>query len=194
MNYKSRPKINSKIIFNNIPKGTKNVLVIGNNNSDIIEILRVKGINFDESNSCDEQEILDYLSYIDDNKFEVIILNLELSNFCKIRKIIEAVVAKSVYALIRFRNNNHNNKITKKEKINNIIKVDKIAIIKKVYGRKNFITENVILKYFTYYTVYFITKNKLGLNYELSLTNKIKKFFLQKREIINNTTCNKYGK
>ena len=38
--YKSRPKINPKIIFNYLLPDTKKALIIGNNNSDIIEILK----------------------------------------------------------------------------------------------------------------------------------------------------------
>ena len=194
MYYKSRPKINSKIIFNNMPRGTKNALIIGNNNSDIIEILKLREIAFDELISVDEMEIINFLSYLEDKKYEVIILNLEMCNFYKIRKIIEMLITKSFYSIVRFRNNNHDNKITKKKKINNIIKVDRINIIKKFYGRKNFVFVNPLFKYFSYYTVYFLTKNKLGLNFELSMNDKIKKYFLRGREALNNITCKKYGK
>ena len=44
--YKSRPKINPKIIFNYLLPDTKKALIIGNNNSDIIEILKQKRITF----------------------------------------------------------------------------------------------------------------------------------------------------
>ena len=46
--YKSRPKINPKIIFNYLLPDTKKALIIGNNNSDIIEILKQKRITFSQ--------------------------------------------------------------------------------------------------------------------------------------------------
>ena len=52
--YKNRPKINPKIIFNYLLPDTKKALIIGNNNSDIIEILKQKRITFSENRNIKE--------------------------------------------------------------------------------------------------------------------------------------------
>lgn len=176
INYRSRPKINSKIIFNNIPSNTKNALVIGENSSDIIEVLKTKKISLDEFVEKDERKILNFLDTYEDNKFEVIILNLELCDFQNISAIISTLINKSSYSVVRFRNNNHNEKITKKTLINNIIKQQSISVFKKIFGKKNKISNNILFKPFAYYTVYFITKNTYAINFSLSPLDKIKKF------------------
>jgi len=182
--YKSRPKINSKIIFNSIPVNTKNALVIGENSSDIIEVLKSKKISTEEFQEKNEPKILNFLNKYEDNKFEVIILNIELSDFHDIKTIISTLINKSNYSVIRFRNNNHNKKITKKTLINNIIKKQNISIFNKVFGKKNKISSSIFFKPFAYYTVYFITKNTYAINFGLSPLEKIKKFLnLSNKEI-----------
>lgn len=174
-NYKHRPKINPKIIFNNVENNTSNALIIGENNSDIIEILISKNVKFDEIVEKNEIKILKSLEEFEDDKFEVIIFNLELSNFHNIQLIISKLIQKSNYSIVRFRNNDHGRKKTKKSIINNIIKQENIKVFKKVFGRKNRISESILFKPFAYYTVYFITKNTYAVNFELSLVEKIKK-------------------
>lgn len=191
INYKSRPKINSKIIFNNILDNTKNALVIGENDSDIIEILKSKKISVDEFIEKDETKILNFLYTHEDNKFEVIILNFELCDFQNISTIISTLINKSNYSVIRFRNNNHDKKTTKKTLINNIIKQQKINIFKKIFGKKNKISSSILFKPFAYYTVYFITKNTYAINFGLSPLDKIKKFLSLPNKEINLTFKNK---
>lgn len=186
-NYNSRPKINSKIIFNNIPKNTKNALVIGNNSSDITEVLKSKGIIFDELSENNETKILKFLNEYDDNKFEVIILNLELSDFHNINVVISTIIKKSNYSVIRFRNNNHNKKTTKKVLINNIIKQQNISVFKRVFGKKNKISNSIFFKPFAYYTVYFITKNTYAINFGLSPLEKIKRLIASPSKEVNLT-------
>ncbi|MDD2839766.1 MAG: hypothetical protein PHY80_01375 [Rickettsiales bacterium] len=187
INYKSRPKINSKIIFNNVPKNTKNALVIGENSSDIIEVLKSKKITTSEFTENDEKKILNFLNKHEDNKFELIILNSELCDFQDINTIISTLINKSNYSVIRFRNNNHNKKITKKTLINNIIKQQKISIFKKIFGKQNKISNSIIFKPFAYYTVYFITKNTYAINFVLTPLEKIKSFLNISSEKINLT-------
>ncbi|HSQ97954.1 MAG TPA: hypothetical protein VLL98_04510 [Rickettsiales bacterium] len=177
-NYKRRSKINPKIIFNNILKNTQNALVIGENNFDIVEVLKSKNIILKELEENKENKIINSLENFEDNKFEVIILNLELSNFEDIKSIILNLINKSNYCVIRFRNNNHDEKITKKVLINKIIKDENIKIFKKIFGKQNKISNSIFFKPFAYYTVYFITKNTYATNFELSLMERIKSFII----------------
>lgn len=174
--YKTRSKINSKIIFNEVSEKTKNALVIGNNNMDLIEVLKLKKISTTEFNETNEKELINFLSNLEENKFELIILNYELSNFYNIKCIIDKIVEKSNYSVIRFRNNNHNGKQTKKKLINRILKKENINIFKKVYGKMNTISSCILFKPFAYYSVYFISKDKYATNTILSPINKIKSY------------------
>ncbi len=179
MSYNDRPKINPKIIFNNVDSNIDNALIIGNNNSDIVEILKSKKIDVEEFQNNKEKEILDFLNSKENNKYNVIIFNFELSNFHRLRIIINALLAKSNYCIIRFRNHNvSNTKITKKDRIYKIINIEKINVLKKFYSKKNFVSKSILFKPFSYYTVYFITKDKPALNFELSFIGKIKKILL----------------
>ncbi len=182
MNYNERPKINPKIIFNNIDSSVKTALIIGKNNSDIVEILKSKKVNIDEFQKDNEKEIINFLNDKEDNTYDIIILNFELSNFHKIRIIINLLIDKSLCSIIRFRSHNVNKtKITKKDKIDKIIKVENINIIRKFYAKQNFVSKSIFFKPLSYYTVYFITKNKLALNFEPSYTDKIKNILLYKK-------------
>lgn len=182
-NYKHRPKINPKIIFNNINKEVRSVLIIGNDNSDVLELLKFKNIPNKEFLEIKEINIINFLLDQEDNKFDLIIFNLELSNFFKIKQIIELLLKKGSRVVIRFRNKNHGkHKTTKRKIINQIIKKDKITILEKIYSKYNFFSECFLFKPFAYYTVYFITKNDLALNFELSFFNKLKKIIFLKRE------------
>lgn len=175
-NYKTRSKINSKIIFNEISENTKSALVIGNNNSDLVEVLKLKKVPVQEFNETNEKELINFLNNLDENKFELIILNYELSNFYNIKFIIDKIVEKSSYGVIRFRNNNHNGKQTKKKLINKILKKDNINIFKRIYGKMNIVSSCILFKPFAYYSVYFISKNKYATNTILSPINKIKNY------------------
>lgn len=178
-NYKTRPKINSKIIFYHLLPNTKNALIIGNNNSDILEILKQKKISSTECREMDENNIISFLENKKDKSLDCIILNLELCNFHKLKAILSLLVRKSNYALIRFRNHNiSSNKVTKKKRIEKIIYKEKIDVIKKFYGKKNFVCSCFPFKFFSYYTVYFIQRDQLMVTYEISLTEKLKKFIL----------------
>mgnify|MGYP004587420777 CR=1 FL=1 len=197
-NYKSRPKINPKIIFDYLLPDTKKALIIGNNNSDIIEILKQKRIAFFENRTVEEKQLIEYLETLQNKEFSVIILNLELCNYHKINTILKLLVDKSSYSIIRFRNHNVNVlKVSKKKRIKKLIRRYNINIIKKFYGRKNYIYRNFLFSRITYYTVYFITRDTVHLNYEISFTEKIKNFLLSFRKesvrlIINKKNC--YGK
>ena len=174
-NYKSRPKINPKIIFDYLLPDTKKALIIGNNNSDIIEILKQKRIAFFENRKVEEKQLIEYLETLQNKEFSVIILNLELCNYHKINTILKLLVDKSSYSIIRFRNHNVNVlKVSKKKRIKKLIRRYNINIIKKFYGRKNYIYRNFLFSRITYYTVYFITRDTVHLNYEISFTEKIK--------------------
>lgn len=196
MNYNSRPKINSKIIFNHVPENTKNVLIIGENNSDIVEIIKQKKIKFDELHSGDEREILNYLSEKQDKKISIIILNLELCNFANIEKIINAVTDKSEYSIIRFRNKTKKSKVSKRKKICGILNSNRINILKKFYSKKNFVSSSLLFKPFSYYSVYFISRDKPALNHEPSFVEKIKNLILSKKEMTKLAIMKKvkYGK
>ena len=184
--YKNRPKINPKIIFNYLLPDTKKALIIGNNNSDIIEILKQKRIAFSENRNIKEKQLIEYLETLQNKEFSIIILNLELCNYNRINKILKLLVDKSNYSIIRFRNHNANTlKVSKKKKI------------KKFYGRKNYICNSFLFSYIAYYTVYFITRDAIHLNYEVSFIEKIKNLLLSlKKEsirlIIRKKNC--YGK
>lgn len=197
-NYKSRPKINPKIIFDYLLPDTKKALIIGNNNSDIIEILKQKRIAFFENRTVEEKQLIEYLETLQNKEFSVIILNLELCNYHKINTILKLLIDKSSYSIIRFRNHNVNVlKVSKKKRIKKLIRRYNINIIKKFYGRKNYIYRNFLFSRITYYTVYFITRDTVHLNYEISFTEKIKNFLLSFRKesvrlIINKKNC--YGK
>lgn len=184
--YKSRPKINPKIIFDYLLPDTKNALIIGNNNSDIIEILKQKRIAFFESRKVEEKQLIEYLETLQNREFSVIILNLELCNYHKINTILKLLVDKSNYSIIRFRNYNINTlKVSKKQRIKKIINKYKINVLKKFYGKKNYICKSFLFSHIAYYTVYFITRDVIHLNYEISFTEKIKNFFLSlKKESI----------
>lgn len=175
-NYKTRSKINSKIIFNKVSEKTKSALVIGNNNSDLVEVLKLKNVPVKEFNETNEKELINFLNNLDENKFELIVLNYELSNFYNVKCIIEKIVEKSNYSIIRFRNNNHNGKQTKKKLINKILKKDNINIFKRIYGKMNIVSSCILFKPFAYYSVYFISKNKYATNTILSPINKIKNY------------------
>ena len=196
--YKSRPKINPKIIFNYLLPDTKKALIIGNNNSDIIEILKQKRIAFSENRNIKEKQLIGYLETLQNKEFSIIILNLELCNYNRINKILKLLVDKSNYSIIRFRNHNANNlKVSKKKKIKKLINRYKINIIKKFCGRKNYICNSFLFSYIAYYTVYFITRDAIHLNYEVSFIEKIKNILLSlKKEsirlIIRKKNC--YGK
>ena len=196
--YKSRPKINPKIIFNYLLPDTKKALIIGNNNSDIIEILKQKRITFSENRNIKEKQLIEYLETLQNKEFSIIILNLELCNYNRINKILKLLVDKSNYSIIRFRNHNANTlKVSKKKKIKKLINRYKINIIKKFYGRKNYICNSFLFSYIAYYTVYFITRDAIHLNYEVSFIEKIKNLLLSlKKEsirlIIRKKNC--YGK
>ncbi len=85
------------------------------------------------------------------------------------------MVDKSNYSIIRFRNHNANTlKVSKKKKIKKLINRYKINIIKKFYGRKNYICNSFLFSYIAYYTVYFITRDAIHLNYEVSFIEKIR--------------------
>ena len=196
--YKSRPKINPKIIFNYLLPDTKKALIIGNNNSDIIEILKQKRIAFSENRNIKEKQLIEYLETLQNKEFSIIILNLELCNYNRINTILKLLVDKSNYSIIRFRNHNANTlKVSKKKKIKKLINRYKINIIKKFYGRKNYICNSCLFSYIAYYTVYFITRDAIHLNYEVSFIEKIKNILLSlKKEsirlIIRKKNC--YGK
>ena len=182
MNYNNRPKINPKIIFNNVDSTVKNALIIGSNNSDIVEILKAKKISVSEFSNHEEKEILDFLESKEDNKYDIIILNYELSNFHGIKNLINSMVAKGGYVIIRFRNHNVSKvKISKKGKIYKIINDEKITIFKKFYSKYNFVSKSILFKPFAYCTVLFITKNKFALNFEPCFWGKIKKLIVSKK-------------
>ncbi len=183
MNYKTRPKINPKIIFNNLLPDTKTSLIIGKNNSDIVEILKSKKIEYKEFQDEDEKAIVEFLSQQEDKKYDVAIFNFELCNYHRLKNIINLLLNKSNYSIIRFRNHNVSPvKITKKRRICRIIRHEKINVFKKFYSKKNFVTKNILFKPFAYYTVYFMTKNKPALNFEICITDKIKKILFSKKE------------
>lgn len=184
MNYKTRPKINPKIIFDNLLPNTKTALIIGKNNSDIVEILKMKKIEFKEFQNDDEKAIIEFLSMQDDKSFDIIMFNLELCNYHKLKTMINLFLSKSDYSIIRFRNHDASpSKITKKEKIYKIIKSQKINVLKKFYSKNNFFTKNILFKPFSYCSIYFIRKNKPALNFEFCVIDKIKKFLFSKRRI-----------
>ena len=115
-NYKTRPKINSKIIFYHLLSNTKSALVVGNNNSDILEILKQRKISYTEFKEIAENDIINLLENKKDKSLDCIILNLELCNYHKLKTILSLLVQKSNYALIRFRNHNiSSTKVTKKK-------------------------------------------------------------------------------
>lgn len=184
-NYKSRPKINSKIIFNDILSNTNTALVIGMNNSDIIAVLQNKKITTQELNVIDEDVIIDYLKDKNDKDFDVIIFNLELSNYRKLNTLIPLLTDKSIYAIIRYRNKNRPYKTTKKHKINKIIKDSNINILKRLYVQKNIVSKSIFFKFFAYCTVLFITRHNIAIHTENILNDKIKKIIFNKKEIIN---------
>ena len=88
MNYKTRPKINPKIIFNNLLPDTKTSLIIGKNNSDIVEILKSKKIEYKEFQDEDEKTIVEFLSQQEDKKYDAAIFNFELCNYHRLKNII----------------------------------------------------------------------------------------------------------
>lgn len=182
-NYNIRPKINSKIIFYHLLPDTKHTLLIGNNNDDILEILKQKKISCVEFKSLDEKSIIDFLEKQKDKGFDCIILNLELCNYHKLKLILSLLVEKSKYSLIRFRNHNiSDKKVTKRKRIKKIIYKERISVIKRFYGKRNFICNCLLFKFFSYYTVYFIKRNEIRLNYELSLSEKVRKFIFSFRK------------
>lgn len=182
MNYKIRPKINPKIIFNNLLPDTKTSLIIGKNNSDILEILKSKKIEYKEFQDENEKAIVEFLSEQEDRKYDVIIFNFELCNYDKLKNIINLLLDKSNYSVIRFRNHDISpTKITKKRRIYEIISHEKINVFKKLYSKKNFFTKNILFKPFAYCTIYFMTKNKPALNFEICITDRIKKILFSKK-------------
>ena len=99
--YKSRPKINPKIIFNYLLPDTKKALIIGNNNSDIIEILKQKRITFSENRNIKEKQFIEYLETLQNKEFSIIILNLELCNYNRINTILKFFVSKFTFFSLR---------------------------------------------------------------------------------------------
>ncbi len=181
MNYKTRPKINPKIIFNDILPDTKTSLIIGKNNSDIVEILKSKQIEYTEFQDESEGAIFEFLNEQNDKSYDAIIFNFELCNYHRLENIINLLLNKSKYSIIRFRNHDINStKITKKKTIYKIFKSQKINIIKRFYSKQNFFTKNILFRPFAYYTICFITKDKPSLNFEVSIVSKIKKLLFLK--------------
>lgn len=189
--YNTRPKINPKVIFSDILEDTKNSLVIGSNNSDIVEILKQKRIKLEEFEIDDENKIIEFLSDKDDKNYDSIILNFELCNYNKIKDLLNKLLEKSKYSIIRFRNHNHHNKITKKKMIAKIIKSENIYVIKKFYSKRNFVSKSIFFRPFAYYSIYFIAKeeqnpiiNTTSTKFKLNpLSNSVKKSL--------KLTCNK---
>jgi len=184
MNYKTRPRINPKIIFYDLLPSTRTSLVIGKDNSDIVEVLKSKDVMYEEFKHETEGEIVEFLNGKADKKYDVLIFNSELCDYHGLRRVINLFLAKSHYSIIRFRNYNvASSKVTKRKRILKIIKFENIHVFKKIYSKKNFITKNMLFRPFSHYTVYFITKDKPVLNYAMGFIAKIKKFLFFDRNI-----------
>lgn len=181
----TRSKINSKIIFNDFNTNlTKNVLIIGVNNSDILEILKIKGINFSELETTDESEIIGHLEKIESDKFDSIIINLEFTEFKNMKNILKLITDKSKFSLIRFRTKtSKSGRRSRKKEICTLLKYKNIIVFKKFYCKKNFMSENPLFQLFTYYNVFYISKNEPGFITEVNFIDRIKKFFSGKTQL-----------
>jgi hypothetical protein len=177
MKVHSRSKVNPKIIFK-IVSEVNNILVIGTNNEDIIEVLRHKKARVSQINSNQSRDIIDKLEGYVKNEFDFIILNLEITKLLNIRKLIPLISEKSKIAIFRVRNNNliTRNLRTKKEELISIFKENSIKIVQKIYGRKNSIYYNPLAHFVSYYVTYITYKNGVDLAFQEAFTEK----FLQK--------------
>ena len=174
MNSNTKLTINSKIIKNIVDSSINTILIIGKNNDYLLNKLKNKHI--DEFTEDYENKILDFLNELNDEKYDIIILNIELYKFKNINLIINLLLDKGLYSIIQFKNNKK--EFFKQTKISNIIKSEKASIIKKFYVNNKIVLNNILFKPFSKYIAYLITKNKLAINLELSLIDKIKKTIL----------------
>ena len=129
-----RPKIDPKIIFECIDdiKNIRKALVIGGNNIDAFEVFKVKNIVMQEFKNSDETDIINYLNRLDEDQFDLIVLNAELCNFFRINEIINLLLEKGKYSLFRFRSTTKNRlKISKRNKIKKEIKKEHAIILKR---------------------------------------------------------------
>jgi len=175
----SRSKIHPKIIFKVITNG-RNVLVIGVNNFDIIEVLKHKKSKIAQINSGKSGEIIEKLQRFDSNQFDFIILNLEISKLRNIKDLVSLISKKSKIAIFRVRDNNLITKdlVNKKQKLLDCFKQYNINIIKKFYCRKNKIYNNIFAHFFSYYVIYITNKNGDKLAFQEAFTEKFLKRFL----------------
>ena len=160
-------KIELDILKKNI---NKNILIVGYNN----DILKnsLKDFLLTEFKSNNEREIVEYLTNLKNKEYDFIIFNFILSDFYRIDIIIKLLVEKSNCSIIKFINKKIENKIVKKKRINKIIKCNKIIIIKKFFVKNNFCFSLYFLKFFCDYSIYFIKKDYLIMNYSI-VNNKI---------------------
>lgn len=184
----SRSKVHPKIIFKAISKGN-NVLVIGINNFDIVEVLKHKKARISEFNSNQLNEILEELEEFDNEQFDFIILNLELSKLLNVNKVIALASDKSKIAIFRVRNNNliTRNLRTKYNEVLKSFKENDLNIIQRFYCRKNSIYKNIFARFFTYYVVFITSKNGDELAFQEAFTEKfLRRFssFLKSKEAV----------
>jgi len=184
----SRSKIHPKIIFKVISKGN-NVLIIGTNNYDIMEVLKHKKAKVAQIDSNQSKDIMEKLENFSINQFDFVLLNLELSKLVNIKSLIALASEKGKIAIFRVRNSNSiaRHLKNKEKEVLKSFKDNNINIIQKFYCRKNKIFNNIFAKFFSYYIVYITNKNDENLAFQEAFTTKfLKKFlsFLKSKEIV----------
>lgn len=149
-------------------KVVKKALVIGVENSDILKMLKVKNIRFSTFDTCEEVNIIKYLNRINHDEFDSIIFNLNLSDFDKMKNILELLSDRSKFTVVWFSD--------KKREIDLALHSKNILIFRKFYIMKNYMTKNLLFQRLAEYFVYYISKNDLNFATEISFVTKAKKF------------------
>jgi len=184
MKIASRSKIHPKIIFQHISNDAT-VLILGDNNFDIIEVLKHKQCNIKEVTVECSEDIISELKKYNNKAFDYVILNLELSRVTKNDNIISLAVDKAHYTILRVRNKSilqGQRMFSKKRKILNICRKNKFNVFKTFYCKKNYFTRNPFYVLSAYYVVYFVTNKRKSFLFQEEFVNDVLTKLSQKRK------------
>lgn len=151
-----RSKINPRIIFKIVEDGSQ-ILVVGANNCDIIEVLGSKKCNITECGSDRLEDIMELLGKNKGKNFDCIVINVEASRVPQLHKLIEAVKDCAHKIVLRVRNRRNivqRKRVSKKKELCELIKKHELKIKHRFYCRKNDIYRSPIMAAFSYYTVF----------------------------------------